>query len=219
MACAQLLWDRGLIASDRHAHTRTRPGTSIFINVEDLSRASVLYNAILYKNGEAAAMAVRWGARVSDNAYVLLYGDRKSRREVTRLIPVSESWVLVSVCEWVSCVCQVSLNHTQMMQIPANSHSSPYIRTHIHTHSPSHILTHLHTLSLAHSHSHANMHAGCVICGENLWPQHHVSTRVLRCHWLEFSPSMVPGGVVRALVLATTSVPRGRDEVTFGFLF
>ena len=90
VACAQLLWDRGLIASDRHAHTRTRPGTSIFINVEDLSRASVLYNAILYKNGEAAAMAVRWGARVSDNAYVLLYGDRKSRREVTRLIPVSE---------------------------------------------------------------------------------------------------------------------------------
>ena len=55
------------------------------------------------------------------------------------------------MCEWVSCVCQVSLNHTQMMQIPANSHSSPYIRTH--THSPSHILTHPHTPSLAHSHS------------------------------------------------------------------
>lgn len=89
VACAKLLWERGLIAKNPNDHARTSPGTAIFINVEDLSRASVLYNAILYKNGEAAALAVRWGGRVSDNAYVLLYGDRKSRREVTRLIPVS----------------------------------------------------------------------------------------------------------------------------------
>ena len=86
MATVQCLLERRLLERSRWA--ASTPGSCLHVDVEDCAHRTVLYNSILNKNMEAAAILVRAGAKLTDEAYVLLYGDRKSRRELTRLLPV-----------------------------------------------------------------------------------------------------------------------------------
>ena len=62
-----------------------------FLGVEDLSRSSALYNAIVNKNMQAAELLVQCGATLSDNSYRRLCSGRK----LARLLAVVQHHVLI----------------------------------------------------------------------------------------------------------------------------
>jgi hypothetical protein len=86
--CIQLFLQRNLIQSDKLKYISSKPGSCTYIGVECLGRQTVLYSSIVNKNYQAAAILVNEGAKISDNNFVMLYADRKSRRELTRLLPI-----------------------------------------------------------------------------------------------------------------------------------
>ena len=65
--------------------------SSRFLGVEDLSRSSALYNAIVNKNMRAAELLVQCGATLSDNSYRRLCSGRK----LARLLAVVRHHVLI----------------------------------------------------------------------------------------------------------------------------
>ena len=88
--CIQLFFDRKLVTSNRTEFLTTVPGSCLDINVECIGRQTVLYGSIVHKNYQTAVIMVNQGARLTDNNFLMLYADRKSRRETTRLLPVCE---------------------------------------------------------------------------------------------------------------------------------
>ena len=87
--CVEMFIQRGLVTSKRIVWESAKPGSKIYVGVQDLSKQSCLYTSIVYKNFQMASILVnQLGARMTDTSFHMLYADRKSRRNITRLLPI-----------------------------------------------------------------------------------------------------------------------------------
>ena len=88
--CVQLFLQRNLVMANLSEWKLSIPGSCFYIGVEDLARQTVLYGCIVHKNYQTAAIIVNQGGRLSNNNFLMLFADRKSKRELTRLLPIVE---------------------------------------------------------------------------------------------------------------------------------